>query len=106
MLQVLAAGQIGVAISLSSGAAFLAGGKTFTHMCLEGIRLVMLIGGMAVGHALWKKQGLIIGVAANGLLVYPAWAVALAREKLWHPRLDLPILLTSGVVLAGVLLLH
>jgi O-antigen/teichoic acid export membrane protein len=106
MLQVLAAGQIGVAISLSSGAAFLAGGKTFTHMCLEGFRLAMLIGGMAVGHALWNKQGLIIGVAANGLLVYPAWAVALAREKLWQPRLDLPILFTSGLALAGLVFLH
>ena len=62
---------------------------------------------MAVGGHLFGKEGLVIGVAAVGPLVYPFWIVALRRRGLWQPALDFAALLAvGGAIGAGLLLRH
>ncbi|TMA90585.1 MAG: polysaccharide biosynthesis protein [Deltaproteobacteria bacterium] len=107
MLRVLAAGQVAGMVGISSAAALYAVADSFSNMCLEGARAVLLVVGMAVGGHLFGKEGLVIGVAAVGPLVYPFWIVALRRRGLWQPALDFAALLAvAGAIGAGLLLRH
>lgn len=102
MTRVLAAGHIAGCIGALSGAALLAVGDSFLAMCLEAVRAVLLIGGMAVGGHFYGSTGLIVAVAAVGPLSYIFCAAALARHKLWQPKLDLPLLVVGyGTVAAA-----
>jgi O-antigen/teichoic acid export membrane protein len=106
MLRVLAAGQVAGVVGISSTAALYAVADSFSNMCLEGARTALLIGGMAVGGYLFGKEGLVIGVASVGLLLYPFWIVALRRRGLWQPALDFTALLASAATIAASLLLR
>jgi len=106
MLRVLAAGQVAGMVGISSTAALYAVADSFSNMCLEGARAALLVVGMAVGGHLFGKQGLVIGIASVGPLVYPFWIVALRRRGLWQPALDLTALVAAGGTIAAGLLLH
>jgi len=57
--------------------------------------LVCQIGGMLVGYWLHGKSGAIIGFASAGWVLYPLHATVYARLGMWHPRIDIPVLLAS-----------
>lgn len=101
MVRVLSAGNVATAVGALSGSTLLAVGNSRRAMFLEGARVLLLLGGMIVGNQLLGKPGLIIGVAAVGLLSYPVCALALHRERLWQPKLDLPVMLVAYGLLAG-----
>ena len=88
ILQILAAGAIARAISLTSMPVILACGDSFRHMLLMASRSVMLIAAMAVGGWLGGMRGLVIGVAVTDLLNYPTLAWAVRRHGMWMPGLD------------------
>jgi O-antigen/teichoic acid export membrane protein len=105
MTRVLAAGQIAGCIGALSGAPLMAVGDSFLAMCLEAVRALLLIGGMLLGNHLYGQTGVIVAVAAVGPLSYPFCAAALARRKLWQPKLDIPLLLVAyGIVAAAFVL--
>jgi O-antigen/teichoic acid export membrane protein len=105
MLRVLSAGQVAVVVGMSSTFALYAVGDSFSTMWLEGVRAALLVVGMVVGGHLFGKEGLIIGVASVGPLLYPFWIIALRRRGLWQPSLDFAALfVASGAIVLGVLL--
>jgi hypothetical protein len=71
---------------------------------LLAIQAVFLWCGMLAGFHLGGPIGVLVGSAATGWLMYPVTAVVFAREGLWHPRLDLPILAASIAVTALMVL--
>ena len=101
ILRVLSAGQVAVVVGMSSTFALYAVGDSFSTMCLEGARAALLVVGMVVGERLFGKEGLIIGIASVGPLLYPFWIIALRRRGLWQPSLDLAALLAASVAIAA-----
>ena len=65
--------------------------------------LVCQIGGMLVGYWFYGKPGAIIGFASAGWVLYPLHATVYARMGLWHPRIDLPVLVGSAGALVAVI---
>ncbi|WP_124539030.1 oligosaccharide flippase family protein [Piscinibacter terrae] len=66
--------------------------------------LACQIGGMLLGYWLHGKPGAIIGFAAAGWVLYPLHATVYARLGLWHPRIDIPVLVASTAVVVTVAL--
>ena len=106
ILRVLSAGQVAVVVGMSSTFALYAVGDSFSTMCLEGARAALLVVGMVVGGSLFGKEGLIIGIASVGPLLYPFWIIALRRRGLWQPSLDLAALLAASIAIAAGLFLR
>ena len=88
ILQLLAAGAIARAITLTASPAILACGDSFRHMLLMGSRSAILIAGMAIGGWLGGMRGLVIGVAATDVFNYPVLAWATRRYGVWMPGVD------------------
>lgn len=61
-------------------------------------------GGMLLGYWLGGKAGAIIGFSAAGWVLYPLHATVYARLGLWHPRIDIPVLLASTAAAVGLAL--
>jgi O-antigen/teichoic acid export membrane protein len=73
---------------------------------LSTVMQVALIGcqisGMLLGYWLHGKPGAIIGFAAAGWVLYPLHATVYARLGLWHPRIDIPVLVASTAAAIAV----
>lgn len=62
------------------------------------VQIVAQVGGMLAGGWLAGKGGVIVGFAAGAWLLYPVHVVVYRRLGLWHPRVDIPVVLLSAVV--------
>jgi hypothetical protein len=51
-----------------------------------------------VGYWFYGKPGAIIGFASAGWVLYPLHATVYARMGLWHPRIDVPVLMASAEI--------
>lgn len=98
MLQILAAGLI-VQISSEIGPFYLAYGNSFLMMQILAIRTVLLLGGMIIGAMIADKVGLIVGIAASNLLLYPFQVWIYRRYSLWIAQLDALGLFGSATII-------
>ncbi len=64
--------------------AYLIGGMGFS--IIIGLLLVLALHGSSVLHGLDRSTRAVIGIAAGGLLIFIAIAVAAGRRMQWHPR--------------------
>jgi O-antigen/teichoic acid export membrane protein len=103
MLQVLAAGTLVGVIGVTYDNVLIAKGKTFAVAALNGLYLVILITAIFMGNRYYGQQGLVLGIAAVGWLIYPFKALWLARLKLWQAEIDLPAI---GIATIVVVLLY
>lgn len=100
MLQILAIGSIGAAITTTSGNALLSFSDSFGYMVFQisaGILLVicMLIGGYQFGVI-----GIIAGVAVAKFASYPVMAALMRRHEIWLPDVD-ALAVFSSLVIVG-----
>jgi len=101
MLRILSAGTIVAVITANSGAVVLAKGNSFLYMNLLGVRTLVLLATMLVGGRIGGTPGLIVGVALEPLICYPALAMASRRYGAWMPDLDLIAVLGSAALIGA-----
>jgi O-antigen/teichoic acid export membrane protein len=100
MLQLLAAGAMGSAVSSSAGQALLAIGRSRDIAIMLASQLALMAIAITLGYRAAGELGIVAGVAVTELLNYPVLAMFLRRRGLWHPVLDLAALAAAGAALA------
>lgn len=100
MLQQLAAGSLVACVWGSYSGVLLAVGRAATMTMLTGIQIAFQFAGMYLGYRYGGAEGLVMGIAAANWLVYPAHGYVMFRIGLWQPRLDLPFLAASVLIVA------
>lgn len=100
MLQILAMGSLVGAIGGSYNGLLWAKGLVRTSTALLVLQIALQITGMLVGNHYLGAKGVILSVALVSWLLYPAQAYVHSKIGLWEPRVDLPFLILSSVVVA------
>ena len=101
MLQILAIGSIGAAITATSGNALLSFGDSFGYMIFQIAGGVLMIMSMLVGGYYFGIVGLISGVSIAKFLSYPVMAILMRRHNIWLPQLDTYAVASSLLVIGG-----
>lgn len=100
MLQVLAVGTIGAAITATSANALLSFGDSFGYMIFQFASGVLTVTCMLIGGSQYGVSGLIGGVAISKFLSYPVLVFFLVRHKIWLPKIDGLAILFAVVVIS------
>lgn len=101
MLQILAIGSIGAAITLTSGNALLSFGDSFGYMVFQSSAGLILVACMLIGGAKFGVVGIIAGVATAKFASYPIMALLMRRHNIWFPQLDCLAFGSSLLALGG-----
>ena len=100
MLRLLAVAAIPQVLTASTWYALFAMGTSFVPMCLQAAKLVLKAASMTLGYHLGGTHGLVIGLLIAEGAHYPIIVAVWCRYGLFHPQLDLPVLL-CGAIAAG-----
>lgn len=103
ILQLLALGLMVDMLNGSFSGVLWAMKRIGVSTALQVAQLACQIGGMLVGYWIYGKPGAIIGFASAGWVLYPFHAFIYARLGLWHPRIDIPVVVAS--ILAALALI-
>lgn len=98
MLELLAAGTLAGCVWGSYTGVLLAMGKVATMTMLTASQILLQLGGMVIGYQFGGGMGLVAGIAAANWAMYPVQALVMSRNGLWQPRLDLPFLAASILI--------
>lgn len=98
MLELLAAGTLVGHVWGSYMGVLLAMGRVATMTMLTAAQIAIQFGGMLLGYHFGGGMGLVAGVAAANWVMYPVQAIVMIRNGLWQPRLDLPLLVASILI--------
>jgi len=99
MLELLAAGSLVGCVWGSYTGVLLAMGKVATMTMLTASQIIFQISGMLVGYYYGGGMGLVIGVSAANWAMYPVQAFVMSQNGLWQPKLDLPFIAASVLIL-------
>ncbi len=100
MLEILAAGNIGLVIGITAGGIALAKGDSFRFMVLQTGRALLMIAGMWIGFSLGGERGLMIGMGVSYWANYPLLVWAIRKHGTWLPKLDALAFGLSAIVIA------
>ncbi|MCA9303532.1 MAG: oligosaccharide flippase family protein [Phycisphaerales bacterium] len=100
MLEILAAGNIGLVIGITAGGITLARGDSFRFMVLQIGRAVLMIAGMWIGYHFGSERGLMIGMGVSYWANYPLLVWAIRPHGTWLPKVDALAFGASAVVIA------
>jgi len=107
MLQVLAAGSVFAVITSTTSPVLLANGDSFRHMLLLIGRSSLMIAAMITGGIVAGETGLIVGMAAAPLLMYPVLAWCVRKYNAWMPLQDaLAAVVAAGLITGGLFLMR
>lgn len=102
VLQAIAAGAAISAVLATSIPVLLAVGDSYRFMLVLFVGMITKAACMAVGHLAAGTTGVIIGVAAADLFVYPFVARFTHRYGVWQPVLDFAVFaLTAAVAIVA-----
>ena len=101
MLQILALGSIGAAITATSGNALLSFGDSFGYMVFQISGGLLLILCMLVGGSYFGIVGLLAGVSVAKFFSYPVMVLLMRRHNIWLPKLDAFAAVSSSLVIGG-----
>jgi O-antigen/teichoic acid export membrane protein len=105
MIQILAAGAVGTAISATTDQVLLARGDSFRYMLQLGSKLVIQLAGMSIGWHFAGLRGFMIGLAIADVLNYPVLMGLVRKYGVWLPGLDAVAYgLSAAVIITGWLL--
>jgi O-antigen/teichoic acid export membrane protein len=106
MLQILSLGLLVEAIGQTYDNVLLAQGNTFAMSMLKSVHMLLQLSALWIGHSLGGQQGMVIGIAAVGWLMYPVQAVCYAKTGMWQPEVDLPLIaIAVGIAYCAFLVL-
>lgn len=103
ILQILALGMMVDVLNGSFSGVLWAMRRVSVSTGLQVAMLCCQIGGMLVGYWVAGKHGAIIGFASAGWVLYPLHAFVYARLGLWHPRIDIPVLVVSSLCVVALI---
>lgn len=101
MLQILAIGSIGAAVTLTSSNALLSFSDSFGYMVFQISGGLLLVACMLIGGAQFGVIGIITGVAVAKFASYPVIALLMHRHNIWLPQVDGLALVSSALVIGG-----
>jgi O-antigen/teichoic acid export membrane protein len=99
VLQVLSLGSLVGCISTSYGGVLMAKGLVGTSTFLLIGQCAAQITAIVLGHLIGGERGIIIALGLVSLAFYPVHAAVYARLSLWQPRIDIPMLGLSVLVI-------
>lgn len=105
ILQTLAIGALVARVGHTYDNVLLAKGHTMTISGLLATQTVIQLSAMILGNYWAGPHGVIIGIAATGWLMYPFIAICHARQSVWQPELDLP-LIAVAIGIAALVMPH
>ena len=100
MLQVLAMGSLISVIGNSYNGLLWARGMLRVSTAVLAVQIVFQVAGMFIGYHFLGENGVVLSVAVVCWLLYPLDAYVHARIGLWHPKIDLPLIALSILVVA------
>jgi O-antigen/teichoic acid export membrane protein len=100
MLRVLAIGALITAVDNSYNGLLWARGMVRTSTVVLAVLIIFQMTGMFVGYHFLGEKGVVLSVAVVSWLLYPVNAYVHARIGLWHPKIDLPFIALSILVIA------
>ena len=101
VLQFLAVGTMVSVLNNSFAGVLWAMDRVGLSTVILAVQMGLQLAGIVVGHWLHGQVGALVGLAASGWLLYPFHAALYARLGVWHPRTDLPVLVSSVVAAAA-----
>jgi O-antigen/teichoic acid export membrane protein len=100
MLRMLAMGSLISVVGNSYNGLLWARGMVGVSTAVLAIQIVFQVAGMFVGYHFLGEKGVVLSVAVVSWLLYPVDAYVHARIGLWHPKIDLPFIALSALVVA------
>lgn len=100
MLRMLAMGTLVGVIGASYNGLLWAKGMVRVSTVLLTFQIVIQVLGMIIGHYFLGERGVVLSIAVSGWLLYPVGAYVHARIGLWEPKIDLPFIALSILVVA------
>ena len=103
ILQLLALGWLSGCVSSSYSGVLLAKGWAHLNTILLTVQLLIQVTCLLVGYYEGGNRGLVIGLSAAFWLLYPANAYLYYRLSLWQPKIDIPFLGLSILIVISML---
>jgi O-antigen/teichoic acid export membrane protein len=100
MLRMVAMGSIASVIGSSYNGLLWAKGMVRISTMVLAVQITVQILGMIVGNHFLGAKGVVLSVAVVSWLLYPVQAYVHSRIGLWEPKLDLPFVALSVLVVA------
>jgi O-antigen/teichoic acid export membrane protein len=100
MLQYLAIGSMLQCLTISYGGVLWATGQVRASTFMLAVHLILQLIAMVVGQYYWGARGLVAGLALTSWALYPAYAIVYAQLGLWQPKIDIPVIGLSVLVVA------
>ncbi len=102
MIQILAAGAVGTAVSATVDQVLLAQGDSFRYMLQLASKLLLQLAGMALGWRIAGLHGFMTGLAVADVLNYPILMGLVRKYGVWLPLLDAVAYgVSAAVILTG-----
>jgi O-antigen/teichoic acid export membrane protein len=98
MLRMLAMGSLVGTIGGSYNGLLWAKGMVRNSTAILAVQIVIQILGMIIGHHFLGAWGVVLSAAIISWLLYPVNAYVHAKIGLWEPKLDLPFIALSVVI--------
>lgn len=96
MLTALAIGEVAVMVNNSYGNAYLSMGRVSWITLSVVVHFVLVVPAIVWGNHLAGAVGFIYAMAGVNWAMYPLNMVLAIRARIWHPEIDLPVLLIGG----------
>jgi O-antigen/teichoic acid export membrane protein len=100
MLRILAMGGLISVVGSSYNGLLWAKGMLRVSTSVLAILIVFQVAGMFVGYHFLGEKGVVLSAAVVSWLLYPVDAYVHARIGLWEPKIDLPFIALSILVVA------
>jgi O-antigen/teichoic acid export membrane protein len=99
MLRILAMGSLAGIVGGSYAGILLAKGLVRSSTALLALQIVVQVIAILIGHHFYQEYGVVIALASVSWLMYPAYTYVHIKAGLWQPKIDLPILALSSIVI-------
>lgn len=99
IMEIMAIGNFAVALNVSYASLETSINRPDLTIKIVIAMAVSLWAAVFVGYYYWGDVGVIYGVAASGWINYPFISYIYSRVGFWYPKIDLPVIFISIVVL-------
>jgi O-antigen/teichoic acid export membrane protein len=99
MLRILAMGSLAGIVGWSYLGILMAKGLVRAITVLLALQIVIQVVAILIGHYYYEDYGVVIALASISWLVYPAYAYVYIKAGIWQPKIDLPFLAISALII-------
>jgi O-antigen/teichoic acid export membrane protein len=99
MLRILAMGSLAGIIGGSYAGLLLAKGLVRASTALLALQILIQVIAILIGYHFQKEFGVVIALASVSWLMYPAYAYVHIKAGLWQPKIDIPMLFVSFLII-------